>query len=388
MLRRCLFGSVLALSLVACGGGGGSADLSMDEEGVTSPDTTNPLPDEGGGGNDAGGGTSGGNSNDGGDGTITPPPDEPAPDTSLMQPVTGALTFERPGSIAADSNGNLYVADHLRVTLTRIAPDGTMHIVAGSTGVRETVDGQGSDARFSLIGDMTVDSAGNVYLVDGKVLRRITPDGVVVTLPVTFFDPENRHDYEIISGVATHPSGDVMVSFYSFYPTSSHSGIYRIAPDGHVTKIKEALPSDPVPREFGLPKDVTVAGDGTIFFAQSDEVFRLENNEQILFPAWDGDPRGDRRFLGAHDLVFDDQNNLYVMERDGGGKTTPASGRVKKITSDGNVTLLYYDYYGGSGITSHPDGHIYFTFNQAIMRIAPDGAVSTYVDAATYAGAQ
>ena len=83
--------------------------------------------------------------------------------------------------MAADAAGNVYVGDsrHLR----KIAPDGTVKMLAGSEDqsfVR--VDGQGSAARFQFPGTLVMESTGNVLVYDNDWIRRVTPEGRVITV--------------------------------------------------------------------------------------------------------------------------------------------------------------------------------------------------------------
>jgi hypothetical protein len=63
-------------------------------------------------------------------------------------------------------------------------------LFAGSEAQWGHRDGQGQAARFSWLGNMTTDAAGNLYVVDslnyfnslGPTIRKITPSGLVSTL--------------------------------------------------------------------------------------------------------------------------------------------------------------------------------------------------------------
>jgi hypothetical protein len=95
-----------------------------------------------------------------------------------------AARFDFPTGVAVDSVGNVYVADAFNQEIRKITPSGVVATLAGSAGQVGSSDGTGSAARFANPGNVTVDSAGNIYVGDTgtSVIRKISPSGVVSTL--------------------------------------------------------------------------------------------------------------------------------------------------------------------------------------------------------------
>src|ERR1039457_4598175 len=92
--------------------------------------------------------------------------------------------FSNPSGIAADSAGNVYVADTANHTIRQITPGGAVSTLAGLAGVSGSADGTGSAALFNQPQGVAVDGAGNVYVADtgNHTIRQIAPGGVVSTL--------------------------------------------------------------------------------------------------------------------------------------------------------------------------------------------------------------
>lgn len=91
-----------------------------------------------------------------------------------------AAKFYWPDAVTVDSSGNLYVVDMANNCIRKVTPAQVVSTYAGicnyngySSGY---VDGPASTAKFSYPTDLVVDSAGNLYITDGnEVIRKVTP---------------------------------------------------------------------------------------------------------------------------------------------------------------------------------------------------------------------
>ncbi len=95
-----------------------------------------------------------------------------------------AARFHYPLSVAVDSAGNLYVADYDNDEIRKITPSGVVSTLAGAAGQYGSSDGSGSAARFYNPYSVAADSTGNVYVADwaNDEIRKITSSGMVTTL--------------------------------------------------------------------------------------------------------------------------------------------------------------------------------------------------------------
>jgi hypothetical protein len=95
-----------------------------------------------------------------------------------------AARFNAPEGIAADTAGNLYVAEPASATVRKITPQGVVTTLAGAIGAVGYADGAGSAARFNMPSRLDTDAQGNVYLTDSgnSVVRKITASGEVTSL--------------------------------------------------------------------------------------------------------------------------------------------------------------------------------------------------------------
>lgn len=97
-------------------------------------------------------------------------------------PAATARFFDAEG-LALDGAGNLLIADRAGHRIRMLTPGGVVSTVAG-TGTPGYLDGPAAQARFNGPQGLAVDGAGNIYVSDTQNyrLRRIAPNGQVSTV--------------------------------------------------------------------------------------------------------------------------------------------------------------------------------------------------------------
>ncbi len=128
-----------------------------------------------------------------------------------------AARFNNPRDVAADSSGNVFVADAANCTIRKINPGGTVTTHAGAAGSCSATDGTGSAARFGNPYKLTIDSGGNLIVAEGFRLRMVTPAGVVTTLAGSGSTgyangSGSAARFFWMSGIATLPSGALILT--------------------------------------------------------------------------------------------------------------------------------------------------------------------------------
>jgi sugar lactone lactonase YvrE len=152
--------------------------------------------------------------------------------------------FNRPGGIAVDLQGNLYVADTTNHTIRKVTPDGNVTTVAGLGGVSGTTNATGTAARFNAPNDVAIDTEGNLYVADtnNHTIRRISTTGAVTTFAGlsgvvgSASGPGSSAQFNYPTGIAVDSRGMVFVA------DSTNSLIRRIDPSGLVTTIGGRVP--------------------------------------------------------------------------------------------------------------------------------------------------
>ena len=174
--------------------------------------------------------------------------------------------FNSPQGIAVDSAGNVYVADTGNNTVRKITSGGVVSTMAGTAGQSGGEDGTGAMVRFNNPYAVAVDTVGNVYVSDfnNGSIRKITSVGVTTTLAGTARVIGNvdatgtAARFSGAYGLAVDFAGNVLVT-----DTFNHT-VRRITPGGDVTTVTGAM------SRFYYPEGIAVDTAGTVYVADGD----------------------------------------------------------------------------------------------------------------------
>ena len=90
-----------------------------------------------------------------------------------------------PSRVAADSSGNVYIADLYNNRVREVTPGGIISTVAGNGTAGYSGDGgAATSAELNNTFDVAVDSNANLYIADGynQRIRKVTPAGIISTV--------------------------------------------------------------------------------------------------------------------------------------------------------------------------------------------------------------
>ena len=311
--------------------------------------------------------------------------------------------FNRPQGLAMDALGALYVVEEWNQTVRRISPHGVVTTIAGTAGWQGSADGWGTAAQFRSPSGITVDAQGNVVVADtyNYALRRINAAGQVSILAGrapelgSVDGPGREARFSFPASVAADAAGNVFVA------DSANQVIRKLAPNGTVTTLaghpgwggyQDGAGSAAV---FSDPRGVAVDAAGNVIVADHwNHVIRRVSPDGVVTTlagvagqpgAVDG-PAADARFAEPFSVAIDAATNIYVADR--------GNSIIRKITPEGMVSTLagmpgqsgLVDGQGSAarfsnaeGIAVDTAGNVYVadTWNAAVRRISPQGAVVT-----------
>lgn len=301
---------------------------------------------------------------------------------------TGAVArFREPYGVAADSAGNLFVADTGNHILRRIVVDtAVVTTLAGSTPAGYA-DGLGSQARFFFPYDVTRDGAGDLWVADGynHAIRRVVVSTAAVSTPAGGGGPGS------VDGVGPaarfyYPGGLVAGGAGDLYLVDRFN--HTIRSIALATRTVTTLAGSPgmegmddgtgAAARFRYPHGVAPDGAGNLYVADSyNHTIRklvIATGEVTTFAGAAGysgtnDGIGSAaRFYNPHGIAWDGAGNLFVA--DVSNQTIRA---IALATAE--VTTLA----GAAGSAGSTDGVGGSALFREPWSVAADGAGYVYV---------
>lgn len=337
----------------------------------------------------------------------------PAVMANLQLAVAG---LSQQSGLAADSAGNLYIAETAAHRVRKVSPDGAISTVAGvggppcssgpSTCLPLGDGGPATSAALSFPTSVAVDAARNVFIADSgnSRVRKVSPDGTITTYAgngnAPGWPPAPKGDGGpatsaplLVLGVAVDNAGNLLISEGNYgdvrkvsrdgtistvlYPmglpyfgaitamTIDHAGDLFIA--GSVCDSEDSC-------YFGIRK-ISPSGETTLI-AGSRKAYSLQPGAGI----GDGGPAVDAPIGFITGLAVDTAGNLFLADLLGQ--------RVRKIDPNGIITTIGGDgipgYSGDGGpatnasvlyplgLTTDSRGNVYLSdFNQAVRLLQP-----------------
>jgi streptogramin lyase len=237
----------------------------------------------------------------------------------------------------------------------------TVSTFVGSLSMSDTVDGTGTLALLGGLVSMVLDAAsGNLFATDGVRVRRVTPSGVVTTLPV----PSGGQSFAVLSGIAVDSTGGILVN------DRNMNVMWRYAPaagNTYTLSVYAGSYSNRGHVDGPISSARFVALSGMAIDAAKRYLYIMDANCNEI-----------RKLDTQTGFVSTVAGNMGLNYTLSGVACFATRGYV-----DGPVATARFAFNGGAAdqVVVATDGSVYFTdyFNYAIRKISADGStVSTF----------
>lgn len=314
--------------------------------------------------------------------------------------------LSNPRGLAFDSSGNLYIADTSNHRIRKVNTSGIISTFAGTTNGFSGDGGLATAAQFSSPQGISVDSSGNVYVTDtaNHRLRKIATDGNISTLAgsTSGFSGDGglATSAQLASPVSTYPdsSGNLYIG------DTSNFRLRKIDTSGNISTVAGTGLSNfggdggsATNAQFSTPQGIAVDSSGNIYIADSGHhrIRKIDTSGNISTYAGtgtvgltgDGGPATSARINTPLGIFIDSSDNLYIAEAN--------NSRIRKVDTSGNISTVVGTSSGfsgdnglatsaqisspfGVGVDSAGNLYIGDTGNQRIRKVDTSGTITTF----------
>lgn len=312
-----------------------------------------------------------------------------------------SATFFLTTAVAVDDAGTIYVCDQQNKLIRKIASNGAVSTLAGGGG-SSPKDGVGTAAAFDSPNALYWDPAGTLYVGDGNMIRKVTPDGSVTTLAggsasgyVDAVGTAAR--FNRVAGLVADRQGNLLAADYLNHV------IRKVAPSGAVTTyagLQSAtgglLNGPAASAAFRGPSGIALDAAGNLYVGEMGNHLIREVTPAGVVTTLAGNGREDSSdgpgaTAGINQpsgLALDASGNLLATDNvaglirkidlhDPAHPVTTIAGTGKQRSHDGTTGTALFSQPQAAAFSR--DGVMYVAdgSNHTIRKVAPDGTVST-----------
>jgi sugar lactone lactonase YvrE len=296
-------------------------------------------------------------------------------------------SLSSPSGVAVYPNGTVLISEGVYGRIRRVGTDGIITTIAGKTHfLREPGDigdgGSANNAEISYAGGLAIDTSGRLLVLDAFRVRAIGLGGVITTIagtgtPYTGGDGGRAKGANVSwpYGLARDPSGNVYIS--------QGAVVRKVTPDGKISTFAGdtyALyrgDGGPAPdASMEAPAGLAVDGDGNVYIVDvSDERVRVVRPDGTIDTfagtgetgfSGDGGPATLATFNHPIDVAVDHDGNVLIVD----GWNV----RIRSVAPDGTISTIAGDGEWASTGDGGPATEAGFN-NPMSIDVAPNGDI-------------
>lgn len=303
-----------------------------------------------------------------------------------------AAQLDGPSGVIVDQNGSIYIADTRNNRIRRVAPDGTIATIAGTGTCGFSGDGGTAlAAQLCRPAGMVFDSSGDLLIADygNRRVRKITPNGTIATIagsgqkdtnlsfPGSSGDggPEIHATFDLVGGIAFDSAGNLYVG------ERAGNVIRKIASNGTVSTFagtgQRGYSGDGGPAlqaDLSNPGQLSVGPDGALYVISGDSRIRkITSDGKITLVAGTGTGTGLIRSQGdggpAVNATLNEPSGLAFDQHNSIYVADTSNARVRRIDQNGVITTIAGPGEQGvdyyNAVAVDRDGNVYLAWTHA-----------------------
>ncbi|MCQ6958443.1 IPT/TIG domain-containing protein [Mucilaginibacter aquariorum] len=241
-----------------------------------------------------------------------------------------SASFNVPTGLAANSLGDIFVADQDNNLIRKITKEGIVSTFAGN-GTKGSKDGTGTAASFNYPSAIAIDKNGNLFVAEngGYVIRKITPDGVVTTIAGSGIKGNvnasgKLAQFNSLNGIAVTANGDLYVC------DTGNNAIRKITATGEVTTYFQGNGIT------SSPHAIAIDDQNNIYVADPYRVVLKIDNAGTISKFNNPDNLAD---FSPQGITIDKKGDKYILNSDGKIFKLSSAGIITAVTALPNKTV-------------------------------------------------
>ena len=274
-----------------------------------------------------------------------------------------AAQLNNPTAMTFDAAGNFYIADTNNNRVRKVTPAGIISTAAGTGAAGWSGDGgPGPNAQLDHPQGLAADADGNVYIADSgnNRIRKLLPGGIIITIAgngnASYYGdggPANMASLHNPHGIFSAGGG------YIYIADTGNQRIRELLPDGTITTVAgnggQGLSGDgarAVAAQLNLPTGVAVDGAGNVYVADegNNRIRMISSGGNIstvagaaAYGLGDGGPATAAGLNQPVSLVIDSSGNVYFSDTGNNRVREISNGTISTVAGTGNCC------YAGDG---------------------------------------
>ncbi len=274
--------------------------------------------------------------------------------------------LNRPSGIFIDGSDNVYLVESTGSRLLKFDPSGNVLLSIGNAGIMNPADDD-----FSTSRDVTLDSDGNIWVVDDHRAIQFDPAGQVLQIIGEGWPSDDENHFDTPRGIAFDSQGNLYVSDQGNHRIQVFSILDGVA--SYAETIGETGVVGDDDGHFNAPAQIDFDSSDRLYVVDrlNFRVWRCTNGDGWTCTTFHGTgARGSglEELSGTIGIGIDDLDTIYIADSQ--------ARRVKKCDTEGNCSIFVDDLPRPTDIAFDSTGTVFVAIQNAftISKYDPSGA--------------